>query len=364
MSIGTWPLTYVFDNKMSTCSGLSTLDHANTKYTKGYATSGIVCTTCRHEFVLPEGAGPLQKGERLVFCFMSSIHMTDFYKRYANTDYVVVRSTSHNPETKKIASYDIMCQWSTNLRKRLEDFPLENAEQLDRQIVARVVPKFHLAAHKADCRINFSLNYEPGAGRSDMEGPERTWFGLQGGGSTKDQGPGYWSDAMDDKFGHWNWSKLVRLGEIILFSFSYDNLTSTPGTLLAKKYTNALTQSATHADEFSALCIGILDDTLASWTAAILSWEGDRDQPNPYFNPSSGMSNYLYTSWLLLILVLPGPSELEIRRRLTLEEEKDDAASTTIDSSDEFTETKYLLYGLDLEGQQCVFLGMSLCPWN
>ena len=133
---------------------------------------------------------------------------------YANTDYVVVRSTSHNPKTKKVASYDIMCQWSVNLRKRLEGFPLKNAERLDDQIVARVVPKFHLAAHKENCRINFSLNYEPGVGRSDMEGPERTWFGLQGGGSTKDQGPGYWSDAMDDKFGHWNWSKLVRLGTI------------------------------------------------------------------------------------------------------------------------------------------------------
>ena len=133
---------------------------------------------------------------------------------YVNTDYVVVRSTSHNPKTKKVASYDIMCQWSVNLRKRLEGFPLKNAERLDDQIVARVVPKFHLAAHKENCRINFSLNYEPGVGRSDMEGPERTWFGLQGGGSTKDQGPGYWSDAMDDKFGHWNWSKLVRLGTI------------------------------------------------------------------------------------------------------------------------------------------------------
>ena len=140
-------------------------------------------------------------------------------KSYANTDYVVVRSTSHNLETKKVASYDIMCQWSINLKQRLRDFPLENAERLDQQIVARVVPKFHLAAHKEDCRINFSLNYEPGAGRSDMEGPERTWFGLQGGGSTKDQGPGYWSDAMDDKFGHWNWSKLVRLGRSVLFPF-------------------------------------------------------------------------------------------------------------------------------------------------
>lgn len=118
---------------------------------------------------------------------------------------MVVHSTSHNPETKKVTSYDIMCQWSTNLRKRLEDIPVKNAKRLDDKIVARVVPKFHLAAHKEDCRINFSLNYEPGVGRSDMEGPERTWFGLQGGGSMKDQGPGYWSDSMDDKFGHWNW---------------------------------------------------------------------------------------------------------------------------------------------------------------
>ena len=105
-----------------------------------------------------------------------------------------------------------MCQWNIKLRSRLEAFPLDNAERLDDKIVARLVPKFHLAAHKEGCRVNFSLNYEPGVGRSDMEGPERTWFGLQGGGSTKDQGPGYWSDAMDDKFGHWNWFKLVRLG--------------------------------------------------------------------------------------------------------------------------------------------------------
>ena len=58
--------TDVRDGQMSTCSGLAALDHANNKYSKGYATTGIVCTTCRHEFVLPEGAGPLQKGERFV----------------------------------------------------------------------------------------------------------------------------------------------------------------------------------------------------------------------------------------------------------------------------------------------------------
>ena len=67
--------------QMSTCSGLAALHHANTKYLKGYATSGIVCTTCRHEFVLPEGAGQLQKGERLVFGSISFVYMTEFYEQ-------------------------------------------------------------------------------------------------------------------------------------------------------------------------------------------------------------------------------------------------------------------------------------------
>ena len=272
-------------------------------------------------------------------------------KRYANTDYVVVRSVSHNPETKKVASYDIMCQWSINFKRRLSDFPLEGAERLDQQIVARVVPKFHLAAHKEDCRINFSLNYEPGVGRSDMEGPERTWFGLQGGGSTKDQGPGYWSDAMDDKFGHWNWSKLIRLGRLVLFCFVCTiNSLLCLGPLLAKKYVAALTQSAMHSDEFAALCIDVPKDTRDLWIKRITSWEGNRSLPNPYFNQSSGTSGGLYYSHPNP--VPPGPSELEIRRRLTLEEEEGEVTSTMMDSSDKFTTTKYLLHGLDLEEQQ------------
>ena len=187
-----------------------------------------------------------------------------------------------------------MCQWGLNLRKRLEGFPLKNAKDLDDHIVARVVPKFHLAAHKETCRASSSLNYEPGVGRSNMEGPERTWFGLQGGGTTKDQGPGYWSDAMDDKFGHWNWTKLVRLGMVTQsFFFSRDDLHPHPGALLAKKYTNALAQATDHGDEFTALCTDISAEVLDSWTTRIISWELDRSQPNPYFNPSSGTSNSL-----------------------------------------------------------------------
>ena len=66
---------------MSTCSGLSALDHANSKFSKGYATTGVVCTTCRHEFILPEGAGPLQKGERLVYDSIF-VYVSDAYSSY------------------------------------------------------------------------------------------------------------------------------------------------------------------------------------------------------------------------------------------------------------------------------------------
>ena len=81
----------------------------------------------------------------------------------------------------------------------------------------------------------------------------------------------------------------------------------------------------------------------------ITSWESNRDKPNPYFNPSSGT---LCCSFTITPLNQHRPSEMEIRRCLTLDEEKDELASTMIDADDDFTETKYLLYGLDLEDQQ------------
>ena len=59
---------------------------------------------------------------------------------------------------------------------------------------------------------------------------------------------------------------------------------------------------------------------------------------------------------LLFILEFSGLSESEIRRRLTLEEENSMVDSPVIDSDDDFTATKYLLYGLDLEERRYAFL--------
>jgi hypothetical protein len=60
-------LFFFFDNnvQMSTCSGLAALDYANTKFSRGYSTTGVGMGVCaRHEFVQANGVGDLQKGER------------------------------------------------------------------------------------------------------------------------------------------------------------------------------------------------------------------------------------------------------------------------------------------------------------
>ena len=43
-----------------------------------------------------------------------------------------------------------------------------------------------------------------------------------------------------------------------------------------------------------------------------------------------------------------------------MEEERDALTSAVVDSGSDFTETRYLLYGLDLEEQQYVSAGLFL----
>ena len=47
------------------CSSLAALDHANSKFSRGYVTTRVGVAMCvRHEFIQKNGIGDLQKGER------------------------------------------------------------------------------------------------------------------------------------------------------------------------------------------------------------------------------------------------------------------------------------------------------------
>ena len=57
-------LTVTDQKEISTCTGLSALDHANTRYNTGLATTGSGIGCCaRHELIEAGGVGDLQVGE-------------------------------------------------------------------------------------------------------------------------------------------------------------------------------------------------------------------------------------------------------------------------------------------------------------
>ena len=116
---------------MSTCTGLSAVDHANTKYHKGYAATGVGAVVCaRHEFMLATGVGDLQVGERYVVAyiscsdrFLSGPCLIYRSSRYANMDYIFVSALLLSLVEKNLVSYDIACQWSVHLLERIKNFP-------------------------------------------------------------------------------------------------------------------------------------------------------------------------------------------------------------------------------------------------
>ncbi|KAF8121839.1 hypothetical protein K438DRAFT_1653351 [Mycena galopus ATCC 62051] len=177
---------------MSTCSGLAALDYANTKFSKGYSTTGVGMGVCAR------GVRDLQKGER-----------------YANMDYIFGSILRHHPHPNlpKKVSYDIVCQWWIYLMERLLLLPPLVRAVLIMPLIVFVIPKMHIHAHLLACLILYSLNLIPGSGQTDGEGIEGPWANIGGiASSTRIMGPGARHDTVDDHWGHWNWQKKINLG--------------------------------------------------------------------------------------------------------------------------------------------------------
>jgi hypothetical protein len=182
---------------MSTCSGLAALDYANTKFSRGYSATGVGMRVCvRHEFVQPNGMGDLQKGERytLFFVFFSGqILILICAIRYANMDWIFACILRHkDPRLRKIISYDIVCQWWVNLKKRLKKLPPLVRLVLAMELMRFVIPKMHIHSHTLACQLCFSLNLVPGSAQTDGEGIERLWAHI-GGVATSTREMGLWS---------------------------------------------------------------------------------------------------------------------------------------------------------------------------
>ncbi|KAJ7449737.1 hypothetical protein B0H11DRAFT_2247094 [Mycena galericulata] len=243
-------LTVTDQKEMSTCSGLAALDYANTKFSRGYAATGVAMGVCaRHEFVQPNGVGDLQKGER-----------------YANMDYIFASILRHKDwRLFKIISYDIVCQWWVNLKARLKLLPPLIRLRAALELMRFVIPKMHIHGHTLACQLAFSLNYVPGSAQTDGEGIERPWAHIGGvASSTREMTPGARDDTLTCHWSHWNWQKLIWLAE-----------------RLRTKLDRAETEHASQLEAFTTFSMQQAEQVPA-WRQLVEDFEKDGKKKNPY----------------------------------------------------------------------------------
>ncbi|KAK7675926.1 hypothetical protein QCA50_021145 [Cerrena zonata] len=289
-------------DEICSCTGLAALDHANTKFSKGYTATGIgACVCSRHEFLLKNAVGDLQKGEK-----------------YVNMDLIFCSAMRHHPDVDKLNSYDITCQWIIYLIDRISKYPAEYQVNLpDTAMLRWAIGKLHWYAHKQKGHSRYSLNWIPGVGRSDGEGIERRWWDIQPiASSVKMMGPGAHHTFLNDHWGYANWRKTVTL----IHS-------------LCRKLIRARFSAAAQEINFLSLSQGITYETQATWIKEVEDWEKDLSLPDPYYVERKGMT------------------EVEIRCQLTEEEERavSEGRQTMIH---DVSAVSMLIIGLDLEDQQ------------
>lgn len=142
------------------------------------------------------------------------IHILISTLRQCNMDYLFASSVLGSELKLLRISYDVACQWFVNFWKRMCLLPPQLCIALPQVAVEPKVPKFHLQSHTEVCHGPYAFNYTIGGGRTDGEGVERNWKGLNGQApSTSEMGAGARYDTLDDCCGHMNWRKTVGMGK-------------------------------------------------------------------------------------------------------------------------------------------------------
>ncbi|KAF7288259.1 Glycosyltransferase family 2 protein [Mycena chlorophos] len=128
---------------------------ANTKFSRGYAATGVVMGVCAcHELVQPTGVADLQAGER-----------------FANINWILAAILRHISIRLNKIIFMLPPLMRLGLVLELNVFL--------KQFVF-VVPKLHVLGHTALCQLLYLLNFVLGGGQTDREGIERPWGWIGG----------------------------------------------------------------------------------------------------------------------------------------------------------------------------------------
>ncbi|KAF8170461.1 hypothetical protein K438DRAFT_1729650 [Mycena galopus ATCC 62051] len=292
---------YVAEKDISTCIAFAALLQKDTRGTTGLRTSGVGgCVCARHECVLPNGIGDLQKGER-----------------FANMDFILLAAIAGFALQWLTISYDISCQWKRNFPARNAKMPQDMQLQLNAISVQCALPVWHAGSHEEVCQSANSLSYKPGVGRSDGEGVERTWSVLNPAAfHTKDMSQGNRVDTLEDKIDSHNFLKNLGLGDS-----------------LHRKLALAREERDQQVKNFEQVSLTVERDVRTLWQKQINEWLQDETKPNPYTLDKRD-----------------GPTEAQVRAELKREEERD-AASGKVPLHGT-SATAFLAGGLQIEDAQ------------
>ena len=136
-------------------------------------------------------------------------------------DYIFASAIKSTQLFLVVISYDIACQWFTNIFSRMLSWP-KDLQMRPGLNLRPLIPKFHEPAHLDKLHEQYSFNLAEGVGLSDGECPERVWGSHNAlAGSTRTMGPGTREDVLDDHFSHWNWLKYSSMGEFRRLLFGH-----------------------------------------------------------------------------------------------------------------------------------------------
>lgn len=222
--------------------------------------------------IRPNAVGNLQKGERCVLLFLRH-HTPLIPSRYANMDYIVGSTLQFSALLLVILSYDIACQWFSNLAERILHWPPKVIPCPETKLVP-LIPKLHEPGHKKTNHEQYSYNFAPGVGLTDGECPERIWAGHNAlGNATKTQGPGSRQDVLDDHFGFWNWQKYTGMGATLM-----------------RRYKSAIVERNQQNEAHRGFTATVPPEMVAQWEAMCVKWETTphpRKVKNPYSTPGA-----------------------------------------------------------------------------
>ena len=122
-----------------------------------------------------------------------------------------------------LVSYDIACQWSKNLPKRINDFPDRLRINLSERPVRFAIPKKHIRVHGPN-HSRFSFNFLKWVGRTYGEGIESHWSHMNPVAlSAREMSLEGRHELMNDHWSSWNWQKVTGLGIHSIFLLSHDH---------------------------------------------------------------------------------------------------------------------------------------------